>query len=237
MAREFLMLLAVAFFTTTYAGGSVISPGCYDAVEGLCGESRSDFDACATCVKSSKETLLTSCEVGGLTVVESYCGDLDLDTGVSTSATSTGASCTDGSGCINGMCADGTTCSDTVEEIPAADLAPEDVAKAKFAEYDLDGSGQIEQSELEALIAGVMGQDPGPETLAEAERCLDREGKGYITWEEFKQWFFSDEEGEQDTGIVDVPVDPLPYLPTGEENIDALACYTCECKPGKELHG
>ena len=76
-----------------------------------------------------------------------------------------------------------------------------------------------------------MGEAPGPETLAEAERCLDPEGTGMITWEKFQEWFFSE---SSTPGITDEPVEPIPYVPDDYGSYDeaGTACYTCECKEG-----
>uniref|UniRef100_A0A7S1C6V1 EF-hand domain-containing protein n=1 Tax=Bicosoecida sp. CB-2014 TaxID=1486930 RepID=A0A7S1C6V1_9STRA len=79
------------------------------------------------------------------------------------------------------------------EEDKAAVL--EEVRK-KFAKYDTDNSGEIETSELGALIADVTGEKMTPLELQDAIRVLDTDGGGTVGWREFRAWFLSDEDDE-----------------------------------------
>ncbi len=56
-----------------------------------------------------------------------------------------------------------------------------------FAEYDKDGSGEIDTSELGGLITKCNGGPaPTEEELAEAKLAMDKDGQGTVSWDEFK---------------------------------------------------
>ena len=74
-----------------------------------------------------------------------------------------------------------------------------DEMKKMFAEYDTDGSGEIDVCELGALIAKCNGgQVPSEDELAEAKLSMDKDGQGTVSWDEFKHWFFDEEEYQAD---------------------------------------
>ena len=58
-------------------------------------------------------------------------------------------------------------------------------ARKAFNKFDVDGSGDIEISEIGNVIKMVTGKLPTPEQLLEIMGELDRDGDGTITFEEF----------------------------------------------------
>jgi hypothetical protein len=207
----------VALFLAHHAVVAQLDDTCSSSVDSLCSSS-ADFDACATCIKNNKEAIEGACSVGGLTVVGEYCANKALTESVG----------------------DGEEVADPVAALePGTEDGDEAMAKLKFKQFDINGSGVIEENEIRALISSVMGEEPGPETLSEAVQCLDPQGTGQITFAAFQHWFFGDDESASEGMAVDEPVQPVPYISVDDApmqdsmaDADADACYTCECLPG-----
>jgi hypothetical protein len=64
---------------------------------------------------------------------------------------------------------------------------PEDI-KASFAEYDVDGNGQIDRHEL-AAVARKMGVKMNGAQLDEAMSIMDSDSSGGVSLAEFKAWY------------------------------------------------
>lgn len=64
--------------------------------------------------------------------------------------------------------------------------------------YDADGSGSIGADELGELIKDITGSPMEPYELEQAIHQMDKDGGGIITWTEFKEWFFADDNGEEE---------------------------------------
>ena len=60
--------------------------------------------------------------------------------------------------------------------------------KALFAEFDLDGSGELDREEIAALTE-KMGTRFNDEELDEAMQDMDADGSGEVDFEEFQAWF------------------------------------------------
>ncbi|XP_078383314.1 neo-calmodulin-like [Oculina patagonica] len=66
---------------------------------------------------------------------------------------------------------------------------PDMVIKSIFSNYDKDGSGCLEKSEILAMLQGDMGLDE-----KQAEVCfmlIDKDGSKSVTFAEFAEWFRS----------------------------------------------
>ena len=68
--------------------------------------------------------------------------------------------------------------------------------RAKFDEYDTDGSGAIEKEELRALLKATSGVDPSDEEVDEMMAKADDDGDGTMSFEEFVTTYRKVQSGE-----------------------------------------
>eukprot|EP00003_Mantamonas_plastica_P018392 TRINITY_DN3012_c0_g1_i1.p1 TRINITY_DN3012_c0_g1~~TRINITY_DN3012_c0_g1_i1.p1 ORF type:complete len:541 (+),score=227.89 TRINITY_DN3012_c0_g1_i1:49-1623(+) len=72
--------------------------------------------------------------------------------------------------------------------------------QAAFQQYDSDQSGTIEPNEL-ANLAKDLCEPMSDDELAKAMASIDKDGKGYITFEEFLEWWASDRDKDSQKGV------------------------------------
>ena len=69
------------------------------------------------------------------------------------------------------------------------ELSPEEqILESKFDEFDKDGSGEIEATELGSLL-GSIGIELSGEELKTTMMLLDGSGDGQISFEELLKWY------------------------------------------------
>eukprot|EP00499_Haloplacidia_sp_CaronLabIsolate_P006191 CAMPEP_0196780696 /NCGR_PEP_ID=MMETSP1104-20130614/8450_1 /TAXON_ID=33652 /ORGANISM="Cafeteria sp., Strain Caron Lab Isolate" /LENGTH=79 /DNA_ID=CAMNT_0042150911 /DNA_START=12 /DNA_END=251 /DNA_ORIENTATION=- len=68
----------------------------------------------------------------------------------------------------------------------------EEEIKKVFMDYDEDGSGTIDLSELQ-MLASDLGEVLSPEELVEVMRILDTDGSGVVEYAEFIEWWKSED--------------------------------------------
>ena len=67
-----------------------------------------------------------------------------------------------------------------------------EVVKIAFDKYDEDGSGTMEIDELEQMLKHELREPVPPEDLQAAIQEMDKDGNGVVDFEEFLDWFTSD---------------------------------------------
>jgi hypothetical protein len=77
-----------------------------------------------------------------------------------------------------------------VAELCAKQAEHESKAKAAFAKFDLDGTGDIDKDELYNLSA-ELGAPLDEDGLNAALKDLDLNGDGVIDYQEFRRWYYS----------------------------------------------
>ena len=86
------------------------------------------------------------------------------------------------------------------ESVPTGADPQEKVIEQLFAQYDHNGNGRLERSELPALIADLkesMGVDISDSQIEEMVNMLDTDEDGTIDLDEFRGLFASSADGEQ----------------------------------------
>lgn len=91
------------------------------------------------------------------------------------------------------MVADVITGAGGFEAVPNTNDGNEAIVANLFTQYDVNGSGRLERSELPALIADLkvsLGLDISEEQMQEIVGLLDTDKDGTISLAEFRQLFF-----------------------------------------------
>ena len=76
--------------------------------------------------------------------------------------------------------------SSTIKDILNNEKKLNEVAKVAFDSVDTDKSGQIDESELEKVMAQISNDMPSKEDVKEVLEHLDTDHSGKIDFEEFK---------------------------------------------------
>jgi hypothetical protein len=71
-----------------------------------------------------------------------------------------------------------------------------------FHSFDRDGDGVLDMDEFGAFVANLTGEDMDEDELEATFCCIDSQGKGYVTLEEFQTWLmgFEKDQAMEDTG-------------------------------------
>jgi calmodulin len=77
-----------------------------------------------------------------------------------------------------------------------------DVVKTAFDKYDADGSGTMEIDELEQMLEHELREPIPPEDLQAAIQEMDKDGNGVVDFEEFLDWFTSENARNRKTNLL-----------------------------------
>ncbi|KAF0700913.1 Aste57867_8561 [Aphanomyces stellatus] len=119
---------------------------------------------------------------------------------------------------------------DDARELPPADdeASQKETIRAAFQNFDADGSGCIDASELADLVS-TLGGILSPDELKAALAVLDTDGNGFVSLDEFERWWLSkssDLDGDGQTGDLEKALERLKELGQERFHVDIhTACW------------